>query len=261
MTQKQHRHTKSHRSRTAFTLVEILAVITIIMLIGAVVLAIKPGNPEGLVSAQNSVRTLFRTARFKAQAQSPDRSSNAKELHNTRSRVIILKDPTLPAQNLRLMRVIIGGTDESASTKPGGPKPDDYWWYSTEVEYILPKGIFMVDENATVVGSGENFDDNRRSHLENKDVQPAEMKMDYKLTTRAQKNGDGDKTWYFYEFNSDTTSNMINPTFMMSTGAWNPQKKIVQFESRENVAGFWIKPDGDTVPFTSAYEMEKKPQP
>ncbi|MDR2844928.1 MAG: type II secretion system GspH family protein, partial [Puniceicoccales bacterium] len=232
------------RRRAAFTLVEILAVIAIVMLIAGVVLSINPGNPEGIVSAQNSVRNVFRAARIQSQSENPDRSSNAKVLYNMRSRVIILKDPTLPALNLRLVRVIIGGTEKSESTQP-----EDYWWFSTGTEYILPKGVYMVDADAAVQGDGEGFDDNRRSQLSNKDAPTTEMQMDYKLTTRGQKNGGGDKTWYFYEFNSDGTSNMNFATFMVSVGAWNAQRKRVLCENRDNVAGFWISPSGETVPY------------
>jgi hypothetical protein len=118
----------------------------------------------------------------------------------------------------------------------------------------------MVDENAIVAGGGEGFGENRRSHITNKDATSVEMQLNYEPTTRAQKNGEGDKTWYFYEFNNDSTSNMLDATFMVSTGTWNPQKQLVVFENRENVAGFWITPSGEIVPFSNGSEMDKKPQ-
>jgi hypothetical protein len=244
--------TKSRR-RAAFTLVEIIAVLAIVLLIGAVVLAVNPGNPEGIVSAENSARTLFRAARLKSQAANPDRNPVENPLYNIRSRVIILKDPSLPEQHLRLMRVIVGGT-----RRPELIKPEDYFWYSTEVEYILPKGVYMVDDDAAVLGSGEGFSEKRRSYLSNKDSPSTEMRLDYQFRSRGQKTGEGDKTWYFYEFTSESTSNMNYATFMVSTGAWNPQKKAVLFNNRDEVAGFYITPTGETVPFTSTAEMEKQ---
>lgn len=244
------------RRHAAFTLIELMAVVGIIVLIASVVLALNPGNPGGLLAAQSTAASLFKTARLKAQTPLPTR--DGKKLDYGRARVLILKDPTKPEQHLRLMRVIVGGVEVDPAKPNNNPQSKDYFWYSTEIESVLPKGNFMIDEDATIVGGEVAFDIKQRSNVSHRDAIPTTMLMNYEHSLKGSKDGEGDKEWYFYEFGDDGTSNMISATFMIGEANWNPVKKQPVFLNNKDISGLWISPTGETIPFSDSDEMLKQ---
>ncbi|MDR0535304.1 MAG: prepilin-type N-terminal cleavage/methylation domain-containing protein [Puniceicoccales bacterium] len=239
-------------SKAGFTLIELLVVITIIAFIAAVVVSINADPPQSLSSAQNAAKTIFRAARLRSQSPNPDRNPKENPLYNIRSRVIILNDPSLPEEHLRLMRVIIGGTRSAEKTKPS-----DYYWYDTDTQYVLPKGIYMVDVAARVAGGREGFPQERRSQISNKDSTDTEMRKNYQPSVKAQKEGEGDRSWYFYEFDSNGTSNMNVATFIIAKGNFTPNSDGVLFQNIHNIAGLYVTPSGETILYNDGFEMDK----
>ncbi|MDR2429304.1 MAG: prepilin-type N-terminal cleavage/methylation domain-containing protein [Puniceicoccales bacterium] len=245
----RHRHSPHQRSRAAFTLVELLTVLGIIMLLGAAIVALQPGNPQGLAAAQSTAISVFGTAQLRAvQASNPDRDPDKNPLHNLRARVLILNDPTQPELHLRQMRIVVGGTRTTSTTDP-------CQWYTTEPDTMLPQGIYMVPPNDSSLRSSH------RSHITNKDTPTTTMRINKEPSLVAQPDGAGDREWYFYEFNDDGTSNMNFATFMLSEGEWDPGAKQVRFRNEQNIAGFWITPAGKTVSYTDTDEITLQGNP
>jgi prepilin-type N-terminal cleavage/methylation domain-containing protein len=250
---------RAPRRHAGFTLVELIAVLAIVLLIGSVVLALNPGNPGGLVAAQNTAASLFKAARLKA--QTPLAPRDGKTLFNTRARVLILKDPTEMEQHLRLMRVIVGGAELDPKNPNPNPEAKDYFWYSTNLEVVLPKGTYMIDEEAVVANGQEAFDTKQRSSVSHRDSMSKTMLLNSQLDdARGSKDGEGDKEWYFYEFADDGTSNMLSATFMIGEGMWSQGKKQPIFNNNKDISGLWISPSGETIPYSDSSEMLKDTQ-
>ncbi|MDR2982158.1 MAG: prepilin-type N-terminal cleavage/methylation domain-containing protein [Puniceicoccales bacterium] len=238
---------KNKKLRAGFTLVELLAVMAIVMILAAVIIAIQPGNPEGLSSAQRISMGVFRTARYQAmQAQNPDRNPETNPLYNIRSRVLVLNDSTNEDQHLRMIRVIIGGTRNVNSSEPS-----DYYWYTVAADEMLPKNVYFISPDEGSLGT------NRKSRVNNKDASGTTMRFNYEASLVGQAEGSGDTEWYFYEFNQDGTSNMNMATFMVSEGDWDPSLKKPIFRNKNNVTGFAIVPSGAIVPYNDPDEMDK----
>lgn len=239
----------ARRSRRGFTLVELLAVLGIMMIIIGMVIFVRPSNPDGVNGARRLAESVFMTARFKAQqAQNPDPDAN--ELYNIRSRVLILKDSDNEEQHLRLFRVIVGGTRTQEKAEPS-----DYVWYGVDSGTMLPKGIYYIEPNETSVK------DTRRSRISNRDIAGSNctMKLNYAPSVKAQPDGSGDKTWYFYEYNEDGTSNMRSAALMVGEGEWDPGARKVLFreENQNRIGGFAIMPNGSLVAYTDSDEMDR----
>lgn len=238
------------KGRRGFTMVELLAVICIILILGGVMLAIRPGNPQGLGSATRSAIAAFDRARFQAQNNyNPDRDAETNKLYNIRSRVLILNDSANPDEHLRLLRVVVGGTRNQNTTSTSS-----YIWYALENDVVLPSGVYYVEPTDSF------FPATRRSRITNRDTANKTMRLDYAPTVEGQADGSGDKEWYFYEFNNDGTTNMYAASFMISEGDWDPSAKAVVFRNKDNIDGFAIVPNGTTIKYSDAEELDKANQ-
>lgn len=236
----------NRRRRAAFTLIELMTVLAIMLLIGGIVFALRPENPEGLPGAQRVASETFLIAQMRAvQSPNPDRNPAENPLHNIRTRVLILNDPNSPGMHLRLMRIIVGGTRRLEEGKAA-----DYRWYATEPDAVLPDGIYMVAPDA------KGIRDKRRSTITPNEGNKSVMRLNIEPSLESQPEGSGDREWYFYEFNNDGTSNMKSATFMIAEGEWNPVENNVLFRDDLNVAGFWLAPSGKTIFYSDADEMD-----
>ncbi|MDR2862516.1 MAG: prepilin-type N-terminal cleavage/methylation domain-containing protein [Puniceicoccales bacterium] len=231
----------------AFTLVELLAVLAIIGLMVGVIVTVRPDNPEGIDAARRVATSVFGAARLRAeQSPNPDRQTEKRPLYNVRSRVLVLNDPTRPEQHLRLLRIIVGGT-----RKPDSTEAANYVWYTMDADTTLPEGVYMISP----------FDTSFKNELLKSRITPREntgsvMTLNFEPSLDEQQEGTGDKSWFFYEFNNDGTSNMWAATFMISEGTWDPADKRVIFRNEQNVTGFWIQPSGVSVPYSDPDELK-----
>ncbi len=239
------------KMRKGFTMVELLAVIFIIMILGGVMLAIRPGNPQGLRSATRSAVAAFDRARFQAQNNfNPDRdAATTNKLYNIRSRLLVLNDSSNPDDHLRLLRVVVGGTRNQSDTSSSS-----YIWYALENDVLLPAGIYYVEPTDSF------FPSTRRSRITNRDSSSKTMKLNFTPSVVGQADGTGDKEWYFYEFNNDGTSNMYAASFMISEGDWDLSRKEVVFRNKDNIDGFAIVPNGTTILYSDPDELDKANQ-
>lgn len=236
-----------NKRRKGFTLVELLAVMGIVMILAAVIIAIQPGNPQGLRASLDSAIGIFRGAKLRATStENPDRNPDTNKFYNIRSRVLVLNDPGNQDEHLRLLRVIVGGTRTQDATDTA-----NYFWYVTDIDTVLPSGTYYVEPDET------SLQESRRSRITNRDGGGRTMRLNYNPTVIAQAEGSGDREWYYYEFNHDGTSNMFAASFMISEGDWDPANKKVIFRNKENVTGFVILPNGNVIPFTDPDELEK----
>ena len=232
-------------------MIELLAVVCIMLILGGVLLAIRGGNPQGLPSAVRGAIATFDRARFQAQNNfNPDRdAATTNKIYNIRSRVLVLNDEGNPNEHLRLIRVVVGGTKDQDDTKTSS-----YVWYAMGNDYLLPAGIYFIDP------ADSFFSPNRRSRITNRDSSNKTMRLDYAPSLIGQEDGSGDKEWYFYEFNNDGTSNMFAASFMISEGEWDPGQKNVVFRNKENIAGFAVVPNGTTIMYSDSEEVDKANQ-
>lgn len=170
------RNSQGHLRR-GFSLVELLAVITIIAIMAAVIgVAIKPNEGASLRSAQSAATSMFQAARTVA------------SMRRTEARVIIYKDGAGEDREqkfLRYMGVVYWGD----RTPNNGS--DNFEWIPANSGMYLPSGVYYIPDGSvgTMVVQGDEV----AEEIQVSDEAPT-ANIRFPVTT-----GDADE-WYYYSF-------------------------------------------------------------
>jgi len=209
--------------RRAFTLIELLAVIGIIVFVAAGIgLALNDTGGSSLAGAQNSLATLVGQARAQA------------AVNQTEARLLIyaVRPPSGDAEKyLRLLQVFVNTSANSASQT----------WSPVGTPVFLPRGIYVVPQSTTgLLPTGVVWPAN-----------PAPVSLLGTAGNPGQPVGtafNGAATVFFVEFRPDGSVNAgtvpISPYLKLAVASGTLTNNIPQFTNSAAVRGLIVRPTG-----------------
>lgn len=270
------------RLRRAFTLVELLVVITIVLLISGIFLSLSPGNGGGLPAAQQMLASSLRSVRAMALMNRGTMGTGIS--YNSRYRLLILNDPTDQANHLRQFVIAIGGVNAALATGVDPSTITDtsasaYRWYSPESPSVLPTGIFFIppkndktttinapaggltaDTRRSVVGALLDYDGNARDYTGSPPV------MTYATvnqpTSLSSMSAYKPKNWYYIELQPTGSSNHSGRVvLMLAEGVARPAGPSgnveIDLASDNKFAAISLRPNGDVALTVDADDLNK----
>ena len=270
---------RSH-ARKAFTLVELLVVITIILLISSLFLGLNAGDGGGLAAGQRMMGSSIRTLRAMALMNRGPGGTGI--THVPRYRLLILNDPNDEVNHLRQFVLAVGGV---SSTDLGATNPASitntsslpYKWYSPEPPQMLPSGVVFVPpasdvgttmQLAVVSGTrrsniGQIADNITPSGLDSPAGRPPEMTFAPTSSPMALSAIGADfnpKRWYYIELQGTGASNHLGRTILVlalgsvrNTGAG---RAAIDVAAESQFAAVMLRPNGDISMTLDSDEME-----
>ena len=269
------------RVRRGFTLMELLVVITIIMLISGLFLSLSPGNGGGLPASQRILASSLRSVRALALMNRGTLGNGI--AYNARYRLLILNDPSDPANHLRQFVIAVGGVN---SIDAGGVDPatlaatndTKYTWFAPESPSLLPNGVYFIppkEDTTTTINdpSGApaaantrrsiigDIADNAGNALDHT-TSPPWVKFAYynQPTNLATMSSEGTaKKWYYVELQPSGASNHLGRVMLvLANGVMRNDASgtaVLDLASNSQFAAIALRPNGDVSMTNDADEM------
>lgn len=269
------------RVRRGFTLMELLVVITIIMLISGLFLSLSPGNGGGLPASQRILASSLRSVRALALMNRGTLGNGI--AYNARYRLLILNDPSDPANHLRQFVIAVGGVN---SIDAGGVDPatlaatnnSKYTWFAPESPSLLPNGVYFIppkEDTTTTINdpSGApaaantrrsiigDIADNAGNALDHT-TSPPWVKFAYynQPTNLGTMSSDGTaKKWYYVELQPSGASNHLGRVMLvLANGVMRNDASgtaVLDLASNSQFAAIALRPNGDVSMTNDADEM------
>lgn len=269
------------RLRRAFTLVELLVVITIILLLSGIFLGLSPGNGGGLPAAQMMLSSSLRSVRAMALMNRGTMGTGIS--YNSRYRLLILNDPTDQANHLRQFVIAIGGVNAASA---GAVDPStitdtsasQYTWFSPESPSVLPNGVFFIppkNDTTTTINppAGGLTANTRRSVIgpildnagNSKDNTSSPPWMMYATLNQPTSLGNmtpyNPKKWYYVELQATGASNHSGRVVLMLAqgtarvgGSGNVE---IDLADDNKFAAISLRPNGDVTLTVDADDVNK----
>lgn len=223
------------KSKKAFTLVELLAVLAIMVVLGGIIgVAIRePSGSQSLRAANSVMMSVFRNARTVAIS------------NNARTRVIIHADNSEPEKFLRYVGIVYE-TEINGNTG----------WVAADKGIFLPEKIYYVPES-NVPGISSGNSGRNKVKVKSKLVEETRLR-DFPQTVIMPETG---TRWFYYEFNDNGTiePSQKNSSVVLTTGTtiYEGSSASVSFTADEyTVEGFAIRPTGLTTRFMDFSDVE-----
>lgn len=249
--------------RRGFTLIELLVVITTIALLAGIFISLTPGDGGGLPAGQQMVASSIRSLRAMALMNRGVSASGVS--YNVRYRLLILNDPTDPANHLRQFVLAIGGSDVAATVNDTSLN-----WVSPAPPSVLPNGVYFMppDKSTTIIPYGNAYGLAKKraiadgltiiSPFADADrVKLAQGAFTYLpvttptpiLTMSTQLGGAPLKKWYFVELQPSGASNHIGRVVLV-LGSGNSRlassgKVEIDLAGDGKLAAICLRPNGD----------------
>lgn len=270
------------RARGGFTLLELLAVITIIILISSLFLALSPGDGGGLPAGQRALGSSLRSVR--AMALMNRGPGNTGVSYATRYRLLILNDPADEQNHLRQFVLAVGGV---SAVDLAGADPNaitnttvaPYKWFSPEGPQFLPAGVVFVPPagDATTTLTLAVTASTRRSiigqladnispkpPLDSPATTPPSMTyaiVNQPMALSAMSADFNPKKWFYVELQNTGASNHLGRVLLVlaqgvvrSTG---PTTAAIDVANETSFAALALRPNGDVSMTLDADEMDK----
>ncbi len=222
--------------KQAFTLIEMLIVITIIVVLSAGITMIQPGGTSQKVyTAQRNLMTAFFEAR------------NAAVSKQTNARVIIYRgsDPDL---KLRRFGVIYETENGWVALNQGGTLPEGTFFSPPDAEF---HDIASVDK-----ASGFTESEVYKSTFNNGKTGAERIVGINFPSTDAQELDLASGEWYSYLYTSDGLSANPGAYVMICTGNITGKDKLL-INNPHNQVGFAVRKFGNTIAFSDYTEIEE----
>ena len=192
--------------RSAFSLVELLAVIAIMAILGGLVISVMGGvgKSQSLDSATRALNTAFQSAR------------NTALMKGVTTRVIINNDPTDRDRYLNFAGIIY--KDKEIDDETGEEAMSENTWLALNEGVALPRGNYVYTADVSKEGLEATTEGYVTLSEKIKDESGGTMSIVYP-SLKPKEGGDGTQ-WLYFEFTNEgiTTPTSANKTMAVSMG-------------------------------------------